>query len=433
MDRSPVRVAALPGATTSPDSGAAAARRLRTLLVALIFCAAALNYVDRQVLALLKPILQVEFSWDNQDFAHLGSVFQLAAAVALPFVGWFVDKVGVRWSYLLAVGAWSLAGMAHAFATTMQQFVAARAALAVAESVHTPAAVKSMATYLPLRERSLGIGLMNTAPNVGAILTPLLIPPIALAFGWKSAFIVTGALGLVWVAFWWWGVRRLEPVREAAVTPAAGLPAVRWASLFSDRRTWAFVGAKLLVDQVWWFILFWTPDFFNRVFGMSQAQLGWPIAIIYSMAAVGALSSGLLFPRLVERGLPVDRARKLPMLAYALLILPIPLALTMGSPWTAALIIGLALFAHQGFMTNLFGLAADVVPPAVVATVIALGAVAGNLSGTAIIELAGWSLEHGHGYWPMFAICASAYLLALGWIQLMLPKLRLADDPAPAA
>lgn len=406
-----------------------AARRVRMVLVALIFCAAALNYVDRQVLALLKPILQLEFEWDNQDFAHLGSVFQLSAAIALPFVGWFVDRIGVRWGYLIAVGVWSVAGMAHAFATSMQQFVTARAVLAVAESVHTPAAVKSMATYLPLRERSLGIGLMNTAPNVGAILTPLLIPPVALAFGWKAAFIVTGALGFVWIAFWWPSVRRLQPVQAEAEPSGAPRPQVRWGELFRDRRTWAFVGAKLLVDQVWWFLLFWTPDFFHRVFGMNQGQLGWPIAIIYTLAAVGALSSGMLFPRLLDRGYAVDRARKIPMLVYALLILPVPLAITAGSPWTAALIIGLALFAHQGFMTNLFGLAADVVPTSVVATVIALGAVAGNLSGTAIIELAGWSLEHGHGYWPMFAICGSAYLLALGWIHLMLPRLRLANEP----
>ena len=403
---------------------------LRRLLVALVFCAAALNYVDRQVLALLKPILQGEFRWGDQDFAHLGSVFQLAAAVALPFVGWFVDRVGVRWGYLLAVGVWSFAGMAHAFATSMHQFVTARAVLAVAESVHTPAAVKSMAQYLPVRERSLGIGLMNTAPNVGAILTPLAIPPLALAFGWKSAFLFTGALGFVWMAFWWYGMRGLRPVREPATSAASVLPAGRvdWAQLLRDRRTWAFVGAKLLVDQVWWFVLFWTPDFFHRVFGMAQAELGRPIAIVFSMAAVGALSSGLLFPRLLDRGYRMDVARKLPMLAYALLILPVPLAIGAESPWTAALIIGLALFAHQGFMTNLFGLAADVVPPGVVATVIALGAVAGNLSGTAIIEFTGWSLEHGHGYWPMFAICASAYLLALGWIQLMLPSLKLAED-----
>jgi ACS family hexuronate transporter-like MFS transporter len=403
------------------------ARRLRRILVALVFCAAALNYVDRQVLALLKPILQGEFDWNDQEFAHLGSVFQLSAAIALPFVGWFVDRVGVRWGYLIAVGVWSVAGIAHAFATGMQQFIAARVVLAVAESVHTPAAVKSMATYLPLKERSIGIGLMNTAPNVGAILTPLLIPPVALAFGWKTAFIVTGALGFVWMAFWWPSLRRLQPVQEAAAPVSAPRAKVRWGELARDRRTWAFVGAKLLVDQVWWFVLFWTPDFFHRVFGLGQGQLGKPIAIVYSMAAVGALSSGWLFPRLLERGLPVDRARKLPMLAYALLILPLPLAVGADSPWTAALVIGLALFAHQGFMTNLFGLAADVVPTSVVATVVAFGAVAGNLSGTAMIEFAGWSLAHGHGYWPMFVICGSAYLLALGWIQLMLPRLKLAS------
>lgn len=406
------------------------ARRLRRVLVALVFCAAALNYVDRQVLALLKPILQGEFDWNDQQFAHLGSVFQLSAAIALPFVGWFVDRVGVRWGYLVAVGVWSVAGMAHAFATSMQQFVAARVVLAVAESVHTPAAVKSMATYLPLKERSVGIGLMNTAPNVGAILTPLAIPPIALAFGWKTAFIVTGALGFVWMAFWWPSLRRLTPVQHADAPAHAPRASTRWGELLRDRRTWAFIGAKLLVDQVWWFVLFWTPDFFHRVFGLGQGQLGKPIAIVYSMAAVGALSSGWLFPKLLERGYAVDRARKIPMLAYALLILPLPLAIAADSPWTAAMVIGLALFAHQGFMTNLFGLAADVVPSSVVATVVALGAVAGNLSGTAMIEFAGWSLQHGHGYWPMFAICGSAYLLALGWIHLLLPRLRLAGESA---
>ena len=406
----------------TPHAEAAARSALagRRVLIALLFVGTALNYVDRQVLALLKPTLEAEFGWSASDFAHLGSVFQLSAAGALLFVGWFVDRFGVRLAYGLAVAVWSLAGIGHAAAASVGQFVVARSVLAIAESVNTPAAVKAAATYLPLKERSLGLGLVNTAPNIGAILTPLLIPPLALAFGWKAAFILTGALGFVWLAFWFAGTRKLVPV-------AAASPSKRdndWGVLLRDRRTWAVIGAKGLTDCVWWFLLFWTPDLFSRVFGMSQAQLGWPIAIIYTMAALGALSSGLLFPRLLDRGLSVDAARKGSMLFYALLILPIPLALQADTPLVAALLIGLALFAHQGFSTNIFGMTADIVPAARVASVMAAGAVAGNLTGLGIIEMTGWALDTGVGYWPMFAISAGAYLAATLWIHLVLPVIR---------
>jgi ACS family hexuronate transporter-like MFS transporter len=393
----------------------------RRWLIALLFVAISLNYVDRLVLSLLKPTLEAEFGWTSSDYAHLGTAFNVAAASALLFVGWFVDRVGVRIALGLGVALWSLAGMAHAFAASVQQFVIARVALAAAETVGTPAAVKTAAVYMPLKERSFALGLLNTAPNVGAILTPLLIPPFALAFGWRAAFLVTGGLGFVWLVFWILGTRKLVPVQ--AVT-AATPPAASWGSLLADRRSWAIIGAKALTDLVWWFVLFWTPDFFNREFGLAQGTLGYPLVLVYVMAAAGALSSGALFPRLVDRGLSIDAARKRSMLFYAVLIVPIPLALVTSNAWAAAALIGLGLFAHQGFSTNIFGLAADTVPNSGVARVIAMGAVAGNLSGSLIIELAGWSLDNGHGYWPMFAICAVAYLLALGFIQLMLPVIR---------
>lgn len=393
--------------------------RSRRRLIVLLFVAIALNYVDRQVLALLKPTLEVQFVWSDQQFAHLGSAFQIAAAVALLLVGPFVDRVGVRGALGIGVALWSMAGMAHALAATVQQFILARVALAAAESVGTPASVKAAAVYLPLRQRSFALGLGNTAPNIGAILTPLLIPPLALAFGWRAAFIATGALGFAWLVAWVLGTRRLVPV--AVITTR---PKTEWGALLRDRRTWAIVGAKALTDCVWWFILFWMPDFFHRVFGMSQGKLGLPIVLIYVMAAAGALSSGVLFPRLLDRGLSVNAARKNSMLIYALLILPMPLALATDSPWTAALAIGLALFAHQGFSTNIFGLAADVIPTARVATVIALGAVAGNLSGSAMLELTGWSLGAEHGYWPMFLICAGAYLAALAYVHVLLPVIK---------
>lgn len=396
------------------------AARRRTLLIALLFVAIALNYVDRQVLALLKPTLERRFAWDDQDYAALGTAFQITAAIAYAAVGWFVDRVGVRRALGWGVGVWSAAGIAHAFAATLGQFVAARVVLAAAETVGTPAAVKSAATYLPVRERSFALGLGNTAPNIGAIVTPLLIPPFALAFGWQAAFLVTGGLGFVWLIAWIAGTRGLVPI-DGTVPERSPTD---WSALFADRRTWAVVGAKLFSDLGWFFLLFFLPDFFARVFHMTQATLGGPTALAYAFAAAGALSSGLVFPALLARGWSMNGARKGSMLGYALLIVPLPLAIVAPGPWAAAVVVGVGLFAHQGFSTNVFGFAADAVPVARVGTVIGLGAVAGNLAGAAMIAFAGWSLAHHHGYWPMLAIVAGAYLAALAWLHLLVPVIR---------
>ena len=417
------------GATTSATASTATATAQRWL-VALLFLGTALNYVDRQVLALLKPTLTQEFGWNDQQFAHLGAAFQLTAAAALLVVGPLVDRLGVRRAYGGAVGIWSLAGAAHAFAATLSQFLGARVVLAAAEAVNTPAVVKACAQYLPLPQRSRALGIINSAPNLGAILTPLLIPAFALAFGWKAAFLVTGALGFIWLLAWFPATRALErtlvtapPLTTIAAANGddAQSTAAPWLtqSLFKDPTTWAIAGAKALTDMVWWFMLFWMPDFFVRSFGLSQGGVAGPMALIFACAALGALSSGFLFPWLVERGLRPDRARKLSMLGYALLVLPLPLALQAGGPWTAALLIGLGLFAHQGFATNIFGLAADTVPVERIARVMAFGAICGNLTGMGIIEFTGWSLTSGVGYWPMFAVASSAYLLATGWVHLL--------------
>ncbi|MFS0850172.1 MFS transporter [Novosphingobium panipatense] len=403
--------------------------RAQNVLIALIFFATALNYVDRQVLALLKPMLEAEFQWSDQQFAHLGSIFQLSAAVSLLGVGWFVDRFGVRFAYGLAVTVWSLAGMAHALAASVQQFVIARAVLATAESVNTPAAMKTAAIYLPVQRRSVGIGIINTAPNIGAILTPLIIPPFAIAFGWKAAFLVTGGLGLVWLVLWKLNTARLTPVaaQTGGTSGTEKGAKVEWRAILSDRRSWTVIGAKAFTDLVWWFVLFWTPDFFARQFDLSQGELGWPIAVIFVLAALGAISSGALYPALLLRGVSMNVARKGSMLAFALIVLVMPLALIAQSPWIAAVCIGLGLFAHQGFSTNIFGMATEIIPARRMATVIALGAVAGNLTGTGIIEFAGWSLHTGLGYAPLFVICGSAYLVALAFIHLMQPRLATAD------
>ena len=407
----------------APDAGL---ERSRNLLIALLFFGTIINYVDRQVLSLLKPTISAEYGWGDAEFAHFASASQLAAAAALLFVGWLIDRFGVRIAYGAAVAIWSLAGMGHAFASTVTGFVTARVVLVAAEAVNTPAAVKSAAQYLPIQRRTMAMGIVNTAPNLGNILAPLTVVPFALVFGWKAAFLVTGALGFVWLAFWIVGTRRLTPVPRA---PAAkGSEGYRAA--LSDRKTWAIAGAKAITDMFWWFFTFWLPDLFHKVFDLSQSELIGPTALAFSLAALGALTAGKLFGVLLGRGRSVNAARKTGMLLYALIILPIPLALTVNSAWTAAAIIGMALFAHQGFSTNIFGFAADAVPAQRVATVMAIGAIAGNLAGFGIQEATGALLTGGYGYAPLFYGAAVAYLLALGWIHLLVPKIVAEDEGA---
>ena len=395
--------------------------RTRRLLVALLFFGTIINYVDRQVLSLLKPTIQAAYGWGDEQFAHFASVSQLAAAAALVFVGWLIDRFGVRLAYGAAVAIWSVAGIAHAFAGNVTQFVAARVVLVAAEAVNTPAAVKSAAQFLPLKLRSMAVGIVNTAPNLGNIIAPLTVIPFAAIYGWQAAFIVTGLLGFIWLAFWIAGTRGLKPLPSAAgAAPASG---ATYGEALADRKTWAIAGAKAITDMFWWFFTFWLPDLFHKVFHLSQSQLVGPTALAFTLAAIGALTAGVLFPRLLASGRTVNSARKTAMLIYALVILPIPLALTVSSPWTAAVIIGMALFAHQGFSTNIFAFAADAIPARRVATVMAIGAIAGNIAGFGIQEATGALLTHGFGYTPLFYLAAVAYLLALGWIHLLVPRI----------
>lgn len=398
--------------------------RRRWLVVCLVFVAIVLNYVDRQILALLKPTLQSEFGWSDRDYSHMASAFQFAAAIAFLGTGWFIDRVGLRKGFAIGVGVWSLAGMAHAFASTVTGFMACRIVLGAAESIGTPAAVKTAATYFNARERSVVLGLGGIAPNVGAILTPLLIPLMAIMWGWQATFLIAGGLGLLWVIVWL-AVRIPEQPRDDAGTAAVSIP---WSSLLRDRRQWAVIVGKALTDQVWWFLLFFMPDLFHRVFGLSQGELGAPVAFAYFVAALGGITSGFLPTWLLARGWTINGARKTTMLIYALLVLPVPLLVTVDSAWVAAIILGAALFAHQGFSTNLFGLTTDVFPARIVGSAIGIGAFAGNLAGMAMIEFAGWNLDAGHGYLPMLLICATTYLVALGLIHLILPRIVAVDE-----
>ncbi len=394
----------------------------RWAIVAMVFFAIMLNYVDRQILALLKPTLEAEFKWSDQDYANMVSAFQFSAAIAFLGTGWFIDRVGLRIGFALGVAVWSIAGMAHAFATGVMGFVVARVVLGAAESIGTPAAVKSAATYFTQKERSIALGVGNTAPNVGAIVTPLLIPLIAVTLGWKAAFLIAGGLGLVWVAVWF--AIRVQPVALEGEQPAP----IAWTTLLRDRKTLALAIAKVLSDQVWFFMLSWLPDLFHRLFGLPQGTIGLPVALVYVFAALGALTGGWLPTWLMAKGWSVDRARKTTLLIYAVLILPVTLVLVVSSPWSAALLLGLGLFAHQGFSTNLFGLATDVFPARAVGSVIGMAAFCGNMWSIGLIQLAAFSLSRGWGYGPLLAICSGSYLLALLFIHLLIPKIIAVDE-----
>ena len=394
----------------------------RWIIVAMVFVAVMLNYVDRQILALLKPTLEAQFRWSDQDYANMGTAFQISTAFAFLGTGWFLDRVGLRLGFALGVLIWSLAGMAHAIASTVPAFFAARIVLGMAESVGTPAAVKSAATYFNHKDRQIALGIGNTAPNIGAIVTPLFIPALAIAFGWQAAFLLAGGLGIVWVAIWF--AIRVQPVALDAVAPAP----VPWLQVLRTRETAAIAISKVLSDQVWFFMLLWLPDLFHRLFQMPQGTLGLPVALVYVMAACGALTGGFVPARLMAAGWSVDRARKVTMLGYALLVLPVVFVQSVTSPWAAAVLLGFVLFAHQGFSTNVFGVTTDITPARSVGSRIGIAAFCGNLGSVGMIQFQAYALAHGWGYAPALSICAGSYLAALLAIHVLIPRIVPVDE-----
>jgi ACS family hexuronate transporter-like MFS transporter len=380
-------------------------------------------------------MLQQSLHWSDGDYGTLTSVFQFASAVAFLGSGWLVDRIGWRKANPVAVGAWSVAAMAHAFARNLAQFTAARFALGASEALGTPTAIKTIAAVFRNEERSLAMGIMNAANTLGAIVTPLLIPILALKIGWARSFLVTGGLGLVWVALW----LALQPgagadldearAAEAHVAPPPAEP-VRWSEVLSDRRTWAIAGAKVLSDQVWWLLLFWMPDLFHRVFHLGMAAFGAPLAVIYACAAVGSLIAGYVPTRMLEAGVSLNATRKLTLLGAAVLVLPVWFVPGVSNYWVATAILGLTLAAHQGFSVNVFALAADVTPSRRLATVISIGALCGNLAGMVILQVAGRVLGAGYGYGPLLTLAAVSYLLGVGWVQLLLPRIVAAEPGA---
>ncbi len=400
----------------------------RWLILALVILAGVLNYVDRQAIAVLKPVIATDLHWTDADYGRLASLFQFAAAVGFIFAGRIVDRLGVKWANPAGVAAWSLAAMSHGLARTFLQFGLARAALGFTESMGTPTQIKTIASLFASDQRTAAIGVANAAGNFGAIITPVIVPVLALTWGWRAAFVAIGALGLIWVALWLaagsgLGLLTREPDRPVAL----GRDALDVSgSILRDRRTWAIAGAKALSDQVWWLLLFWAPDFFHRVFGLGLARLAAPLAVIYGCAAGGSVIAGLVSTALLRRGVRVGVARKGALLFCAILVTPAPLALYVHNYWLAVGLIGLMLAAHQGFSVNLFALVTDVVPAAAVGRVTSFGSLCGNLAGMGIVFAAGELLSRGAGYGPLLAVASLSYLLGVAWIQLLLPRISIA-------
>ena len=428
-------------------AAAAGARigRYRWTICALLFFATTINYIDRQVLGILAPSLQREIGWSESQYGAIVSWFTVAYAIGFLAMGRIMDRIGTRKGFAWSVIVWSIAAMGHALARTPFGFSVARFALGLGESGNFPGAIKTVAEWFPTRERSFATGIFNAGSNVGAIITPLVVPWIALTWGWRMAFIVTGALGFIWLAFWLALYRR--PQEHPRVTPRELAhiqsdppePArtIRWSGLLPHRQTWAFAIGKFMTDPIWWFYLYWLPKFLDTQFGVKLATVAAPLIVIYLLADVGSVFGGWLSGAFIKRGWSVNRGRKVTMLIAAVLILPTALAPMADSLWTAVMIVGVAAAAHQWWSANIFTLTSDMFPRHAVGSVVGIGGFMGALGGVLFQRATGLILErNGNDYTPIFAICAGAYVTALLIIHLLAPRLekaRLADQPVATA
>lgn len=406
---------------------------MRWLICALLFFAATVNYMDRQVIALLKPTLQVRLGWNDIDFANIVLVFTGAYGIGSLVVGKLIDRVGTRTGFSLAVLFWSISAMAHAAAGSVFQFAAARFSLGIGESGSFPASIKAVAEWFPKKERAIATGVFNSGTNVGALVTPTLVNWILLRFGWQMAFIATGAMGLLWIVAWLVFYRRPEEsklvspeelalIRSDTSEPtAAGVP---WRSLVKLRQAWAVGLAKFFTDPIWWVYLFWIPDFLSRNLKLDLAGMRLPLFVIYSGASVGSIGGGWLSSGLLKRGWSVSASRKTAMLVCAFAVTPIMLAARTGNLWFAVCLIAVAAGAHQGWSANVYTLVSDMFPRSAVASVVGFGTFMGTIGGMGIAKIVGFVLQRTGSYVPVFVIAGSAYLVALGFVQTLAPRLE---------
>ncbi len=424
----------------------------RWTILALVFFATTVNYLDRQVISLLKDdYLDPAFHWTESDYAGVVVAFQICYGIGMLFMGWLIDKLGTKLGYALSLTVWSFAAIGHAFARSTVGFMTARGFLGLSEAGNFPAAIKTVAEWFPKKERALATGIFNSGTNVGAIVAPLTVPFIAVAYGWQEAFIFTGAVGLIWLFFW---IKIYEIPRknkkllkeeyeyihsdvDEKEDQNDSITKISWIKLLGIRQSWAFVIGKFLTDPVWWFYLFWLPSFLDKQYGMTKTKVALPIAVVYTMTTVGSIFGGWLSGKLINKGWEVYKARRTAMLIFALLVVPVVSAQALGqfNPWFAIIIIGIAASAHQAWSANIFTITSDMFPKKAVASVTGLGGMAGSVGGILIAAFAGIILDHYKalgsietGYYIMFLVCGSAYLVAWVLINLLAPKMKRVDS-----
>lgn len=427
---------------------------LRWTICALVFFATTINYLDRAVISLLKSTLSKELSWDDADYANIEIAFKISYAIGLMLAGRIIDKIGTKKGYSWATGLWSVAAVMHAFAKNVLGFAAARAALGFTEAGNFPAAIKTTAEWFPKKERAFATGLFNSGANIGAIVAPLTVPFIAVTFGWQWAFIITGILGFFWLIFWqkYYHTPANHPkitpdelayinsdIEPLAINEAPKLEKkYTWGMLLGYKQTWAFSIGKLLTDPIWWFYLFWLPDFLESQYGLKGTQIALPVAAVYTLSVIGSVGGGWVPLKLISNNWSVFRARKTSMLIYAFLVLPILFAQYLGSinMWLAVLVIGIAAAAHQAWSANIFTTVSDMFPKHTVGSVTGIGGMFGAIGGILLSSLVQKNLfvyyrsinQIEVAYYIMFAVCALSYLLAWLIMHLLVPKVNVIED-----
>jgi len=431
---------AAPG-TLAEEETSAGARigRVRWTICAMLFVATSINYMDRQVLSLLKPTLMHSLSNGGVGMTEVGygyimAAFQIAYATGLLAAGRFVDKVGTRIGYMCIMAVWSLSAMGHALVNSMLQFGVARVFLGLGESGNFPAAIKTVAEWFPQSERSLATGIFNSGANLGAIIAPFIVPWVALHYSWHAAFLFTGVFSALWILLWFSKYRKpadhptlagaeLRHIYEEAAAQMG--PSTPWRKLLGYRQTWAFAIGKLLTDPIWWFFLFWLPDFFSKRYQLDLKHIGMPLIVVYTASSVGSIGGGWLPIPFRKLGLSASRARLGAMFFCACAVVPIILVNYLSSEWAAIALLSLAAAAHQGWSANLFTTASDMFPRTAVGSVTGIGGMAGSAAGSLFAVFIGYVLQLTHSnYASLFVIAGCAYLLALGIIILLAPGLK---------
>jgi len=420
-------------ATESGAHPAGSIGRVRWTICAMLFAATSINYMDRQVIAILKPTLEHSIGLTEIDYGYIVDAFQIAYGIGLLAAGRLIDKLGTRIGYMLVMAVWSLSAMGHALASTALEFGIARFSLGLGESGNFPAAIKTVAEWFPQNERSLATGIFNSGANVGAILAPLIVPWVTLRYGWHMAFLTTGIFSALWIVWWYRRYRRPSDhttvtgdelrhiYQEAAVEMG---PSVPWRRLLGFRQTWAFAIAKFLTDPIWYFYLFWLPSYFSAKFNLNLSHLGLPLIIVYNVSAIGSIGGGWLPSPFRRMGLSPNAARLMAMLFCVCLVVPIFTATHVKSVWTAIALISLAAGAHQGWSANLFTTTSDMFPRSAVGSVVGIGGMIGSVGSALFSFFAGHVLQLTHSYTSLFGIAASAYLIALVVLYALAPGLK---------